>query len=145
MQQYVFSVSEIDPSGEQPTAVKRHRKKVQPDLDFTKALEEEMPDIFAPPKNPKSLLLPANRAPCNTKLPEDCHYQPEDLIKLFLIPNVKVMCCNNHTIYVFPSKWCTLFPFHEMLFFFFFFVLQFLGRRGKKSSGKSSFSLVGNK
>lgn len=118
MQQYVFSVSEIDPSGEQPVAVKRHRKKVQPDLDFTKALEEEMPDIFAPPKNPKSLLLPANRAPCNTKLPEDCHYQPEDLIKLFLIPNVKVMCCNNHTIYVFPSKWCTLVLFHEMRFFF---------------------------
>ncbi|VVA17574.1 PREDICTED: condensin complex [Prunus dulcis] len=84
-------VSEIDPSGEQPAVVKRHRKKVQPDLDFTKALEEEMPDIFAPPKNPKSLLLPANRAPCNTRLPEDCHYQPEDLIKLFLIPNVKLL------------------------------------------------------
>ncbi|KAG2308856.1 hypothetical protein Bca52824_028604 [Brassica carinata] len=57
---------------------------------FTKALEEEMPDIFAPPKNPKSLLLPASKAPCQTKLPEDCHYQPENLVKLFLLPNVMV-------------------------------------------------------
>ena len=49
-----------------------------------------MSDIFAPPKNPKSLLLPANRAPCSNTLPEDCHYQPEDLVKLFLLPNVMV-------------------------------------------------------
>ena len=49
-----------------------------------------MPDIFAPPKNPKSLLLPASKAPCQTKLPEDCHYQPENLVKLFLLPNVMV-------------------------------------------------------
>ncbi|XVF21003.1 hypothetical protein REPUB_Repub12eG0053100 [Reevesia pubescens] len=68
----------------------RNKKQAQPDIDFTKALDSEMPDIFAPPKNPKSLLLPSNRAPCNTKLPEDCHYQPEDLVKLFLLPNV--MC-----------------------------------------------------
>ncbi|KAG8489416.1 hypothetical protein CXB51_017847 [Gossypium anomalum] len=33
----------------------------------------------------------SNRAACNTKLPEDCHYQPEDLVKLFLIPNMIVM------------------------------------------------------
>ncbi|KAA8526530.1 hypothetical protein F0562_008267 [Nyssa sinensis] len=71
---------------------KRPRKKKQTelDIDFTKALDNDMSDIFAPPKNPKSLLLPANRAPYNTTLPEDCHYQPEDLVKLFLLPNV--MC-----------------------------------------------------
>jgi len=50
-----------------------------------------MLDIFSSPKNPKSLLLPESRLPCNTKLPEDCHYQPEDLVKLFLLSNVKVV------------------------------------------------------
>ncbi|KAJ4848570.1 hypothetical protein Tsubulata_040953 [Turnera subulata] len=75
-----------------PATTKRSKPKKQAeiDVDFSKALGEEMPDIFVPPKNPKSLLLPANRAPCNRTLPEDCHYQPVDLVKLFLRPNV--MC-----------------------------------------------------
>uniref|UniRef100_A0A5B7B666 Condensin complex subunit 2 n=1 Tax=Davidia involucrata TaxID=16924 RepID=A0A5B7B666_DAVIN len=68
----------------------RNKKQVELDIDFTKAFDNDMSDVFAPPKNPKSLLLPANRAPCNTTLPEDCHYQPEDLVKLFLLPNT--MC-----------------------------------------------------
>ncbi|KAF8043169.1 hypothetical protein BT93_A1495 [Corymbia citriodora subsp. variegata] len=75
-----------------PTTAKktRHKKQAEVDIDFTSFLDKDMPDIFAPPKNPKSLLLPANRAPCNIRLPEDCHYQPESLVKLFLLPNV--MC-----------------------------------------------------
>ncbi|CAK7349006.1 unnamed protein product [Dovyalis caffra] len=75
-----------------PVRTKRPKtkKKAELDIDFTKALDEEMPDVFAPPKNAKSLLLPANRPQCNTTLPEDCHYQPEDLAKLFLLPNL--MC-----------------------------------------------------
>ena len=76
-----------------PVITKRPKtkKKAELDIDFTKALDEEMPDVFAPPKNAKSLLLPANRPQCNTTLPEDCHYQPEDLAKLFLLPNIMVM------------------------------------------------------
>lgn len=66
------------------------KKEVEPDIDFMKALDEEMPDIFSQPKNPKSLLLSSKRPPCNTRLPEDCHYQPQDLVKLFLLPNVLV-------------------------------------------------------
>lgn len=69
----------------------RIKKLADVDIDFTKALDNEMSDVFAPPKNPKSILLPVNRAPCNTTLPEDCHYQPEDLVKLFLLPNVTVI------------------------------------------------------
>ncbi|OVA03419.1 Condensin complex subunit 2/barren [Macleaya cordata] len=68
----------------------KNKKQAEFDIDFTKSLDSEMPDIFAAPKNPKSLLLPANRVRCNTTLPEDCHYRPEDLVKLFLLPNV--MC-----------------------------------------------------
>uniref|UniRef100_M4DZ53 Condensin complex subunit 2 n=1 Tax=Brassica campestris TaxID=3711 RepID=M4DZ53_BRACM len=50
-------------NGSSPPAKKtRKKKQAEPELDFTKALEEEMPDIFAPPKNPKSLLLPASEA-----------------------------------------------------------------------------------
>ncbi|KAL4555530.1 hypothetical protein LXL04_038152 [Taraxacum kok-saghyz] len=69
---------------------RNNTKKQEPDIDFIKALEMDydFESIFAPPKNPKTLLLPANREPCNTMLPEDCHYQPEDLVKLFLLPNV---------------------------------------------------------
>ncbi|KAG6661209.1 condensin complex subunit 2 isoform X1 [Carya illinoinensis] len=87
--------SEDDPATKNvsPVTTKRPRNKKQTevDIDFTKALDKDLSDVFAPPKNPKSLLLPANRAPCNTKLPEDCHYQPEDLVKLFLLPNVKCL------------------------------------------------------
>ncbi|CAN1161306.1 Condensin complex subunit 2 [Linum perenne] len=86
--------SEDNPIGEEgpqvTTKKPKGKKQAEPDVDFTKALDEELPDVFDPPKNPKSLLLPANRKPCNTKLPEDCHYQPVDLVKLFLLPNV--MC-----------------------------------------------------
>lgn len=67
---------------------KKKRGKEEPDIDFTKGLEHEMSNVFAPPKNPKSLLLPANKGSCNNKLPEDCHYQPESLVKLFLLPDV---------------------------------------------------------
>ncbi|PKA65273.1 Condensin complex subunit 2 [Apostasia shenzhenica] len=65
------------------------------DIDFTKSLEEQFPDIFVYPKNPKSLLLPATRAPCSITLPEDCHYRPESLVKLFLLPDV--MCLGKKT------------------------------------------------
>ncbi|KAK4492816.1 hypothetical protein RD792_000141 [Penstemon davidsonii] len=71
-----------------PKPKKTKNNKVDSELDFSSAVDMDLSHIFAPPKNPKSLLLPANRAPCNTKLPEDCHYQPENLVKLFLLPNV---------------------------------------------------------
>ncbi|KAF8414131.1 hypothetical protein HHK36_002130 [Tetracentron sinense] len=81
----------IAESGSQLTTKRpKNKKQVEIDIDFTKPLDKEMADIFAPPKNPKLSLLPANRLPCNTTLPEDCHYQPEDLVKLFLLPNI--MC-----------------------------------------------------
>ena len=70
---------------------KKKKGKDEPDIDFTKALEHEKANVFAPPKNPKSLLLPANKGSCNNKLPEDCHYQPESLVKLFLLPEILVM------------------------------------------------------
>ncbi|XP_021758985.1 condensin complex subunit 2-like isoform X1 [Chenopodium quinoa] len=73
-------------------AAKRQKTKKasEADINLTKTLDEDLPDIFAPPKNPKSLLLPAKKVPCSNKLPEDCHYHPENLVKLFLLPNV--MC-----------------------------------------------------
>ncbi|KAF9606630.1 hypothetical protein IFM89_027289 [Coptis chinensis] len=84
----------VTESGSTVTAKKPNcRKQVEPDLNFTNCLEKEMPDIFAPPKNLKSLLLPTNRVPCKTTLPKDCHYQPENLVKLFLLPNTLVILC----------------------------------------------------
>ncbi|XP_004506251.1 condensin complex subunit 2 [Cicer arietinum] len=88
-------VSEVQPTSEdgatQKTRHTKSKRQAEIDLDFTNSLEKNMLDIFAPPKNPKTLLLPESRAPCNTKLPEDCHYQPEELIKLFLLPDVKCL------------------------------------------------------
>lgn len=90
-----FVVSEVHPTSEDGSTLKtrqpRSKRQAEIDLNFTNSLEKKILDIFSPPKNPKSLLLPESRLPCNTKLPEDCHYQPEDLIKLFLLPNVKVV------------------------------------------------------
>nr|GEX31959.1 condensin complex subunit 2-like [Tanacetum cinerariifolium] len=68
----------------------RNKKPGETDIDFMKALDDDETDPFTHHKNLKSLLLPANSEPCNTTLPEDCHYQPENLVKLFLLPNV--MC-----------------------------------------------------
>ncbi|KAI4334142.1 hypothetical protein L6164_018869 [Bauhinia variegata] len=87
--------SEVRPASEDAPTTKikqpKTKRQTELDLDFTNFLEKSMPDIFCPPKNPKSLLLPESRPPCSTKLPEDCHYQPEDLVKLFLLPNVKCL------------------------------------------------------
>ncbi|ONI13415.1 hypothetical protein PRUPE_4G220400 [Prunus persica] len=82
--------SEEAPATQSKPTTKRTKKKdhKEVDLDFTTSLYKEFPDIFAPPKNFKSLLLPANTVPCSNRLPEDCHYQPEDLAKLFLLPDV---------------------------------------------------------
>ncbi|GAB2284706.1 hypothetical protein Dimus_019159 [Dionaea muscipula] len=66
----------------------KNNEIAESDIEFVKSLDVKLPDIFAPPRHPKSLLLPANRLPCSNRLPEDCHYRPEDLVKLFLLPNV---------------------------------------------------------
>ncbi|XP_040988211.1 condensin complex subunit 2-like isoform X5 [Juglans microcarpa x Juglans regia] len=81
-------------------STKRAKKKIlaEVDIEFKESLDEEVHDIFLPPKNPKSLLLPANRTPANNRLPEDCHYQPEDLIKLFLLPNVLMITHGKETM-----------------------------------------------
>ncbi|KAF3339546.1 condensin complex subunit 2 [Carex littledalei] len=81
-----------DSASNSETAPKRSKnKRDQPDIDFTKPLEKQVVEsLFAPPKNPKSLLLPANRAARSNRLPEDCHYRPDSLVKLFLLPDT--MC-----------------------------------------------------
>ncbi|KAG4980039.1 hypothetical protein JHK84_033615 [Glycine max] len=88
-------VSEVHPTSEDGSTLKsrqpKSKRQTEVDLNFTNSLEKKMLDTFSPPKNPKLLLLPESRLPCNTKLPEDCHYQPEDLVKLFLLSNVKCL------------------------------------------------------
>ncbi|KAI3704000.1 hypothetical protein L1987_74201 [Smallanthus sonchifolius] len=68
----------------------RNMKQAELDIEFMKSVDYDNADPFAPHKKHKSLILPANREPCNTTLPEDCHYQPEGLVKLFLLPNIIV-------------------------------------------------------
>ncbi|KAL2944766.1 Condensin complex subunit 2, partial [Bienertia sinuspersici] len=84
------SLAAQDPELGSAPKKQKAKKASEVDINITKALDEGMPDIFAPPKNLKSLLLPAKKVPCSNKLPEDCHYHPEDLVKLFLLPNVLV-------------------------------------------------------
>lgn len=71
-----------------------NRKQMTSEIEFTNLLETNMENIFAPPKHSKLLLLPTKKNPINITLPEDCHYQPENLIKLFLLPDVMVNCCS---------------------------------------------------
>lgn len=69
-----------------------NRKQMASDIEFTNLLEMKMENIFAPSKHSKLLLLPTKKSPINITLPEDCHYQPENLVKLFLLPDVMVIC-----------------------------------------------------
>lgn len=66
---------------------KAKRKAFQ--VDFVNSPEIDS-TAFALPKNQRSLLLPQNNSPNTTILPEDCHYQPEELVRLFVLPSV--MC-----------------------------------------------------
>lgn len=68
----------------------KDKNHTQIDLVFTTSIDEEFTDIFYPPQSLKSLLLPANRVPSH-RLPEDCHYPPDGLVKLFLLPNVLLL------------------------------------------------------
>ncbi|XP_050216121.1 condensin complex subunit 2-like [Mercurialis annua] len=70
------------------TKRQKNQNQAEVDVVFRISSEEEPVDIFAPPKSLKNLLLPENRAPLSTTLPEDCHYEPLNLLKLFLLPNV---------------------------------------------------------
>ncbi|KAL6196282.1 hypothetical protein ACLB2K_031897 [Fragaria x ananassa] len=69
---------------------KSYKNHTEVDLIFATSIGKEFPYIFSPPKSLKSLLLPANGVPGH-RLPEDCHYPPDDLVKLFLLPNVLVI------------------------------------------------------
>ncbi|WCJ32972.1 hypothetical protein M5689_014362 [Euphorbia peplus] len=71
----------------------KRRKSQNPeatDINFMISLDTKVIDIFAPPKSPDSLQQSASPTPFSNMLPEDCHYQPEDLVKLFLLP--KFLC-----------------------------------------------------
>ncbi|RXH82818.1 hypothetical protein DVH24_003316 [Malus domestica] len=70
------------------TNISKNKNYKEVELDFTASLDNEIPNIFAVPKNFKSSLLPANRIPVGNRLPDDYHYKPENLVKLFLLPNV---------------------------------------------------------
>lgn len=92
-----------------------------------------MLDIFSSPKNPKSLLLPESKLPCNTKLPEDCHYQPEDLVKLFLLSNVKVVSFNYEVLSVLlmnVKAWSDAYFISLMVFYAFFISVSGGGQTG---------------
>lgn len=74
---------------------KLKRRKREPfSIDFLNRPDTETGSAFAPPKNQRSLLLPQSSSSGKTTLPEDCHYQPEGLVKLFLLPSV--MCIGRH-------------------------------------------------
>lgn len=73
---------------QEQTTSKIKVKKTFSEFEFMKSLEKDVSIIFQAPKNPKSLILPTNRASCKFTLPEDFHYKPESLAKLFLLPDV---------------------------------------------------------
>ncbi|CAN6691432.1 unnamed protein product [Malus baccata var. baccata] len=87
---FLFQGSEEAPAtrSRSATNISKNKNYKEVELDFTASLDNEIPNIFAVPKNFKSLLLHANRIPVSNRLPDDYHYKPENLVKLFLLPNV---------------------------------------------------------
>lgn len=102
---FYLAGTEGDSMGQTKSAPKQNRQTKKNneavDIDFTKSLDETMVDIFAPPKNPKSLLLPVNGASSSNTLPEDCHYQPHSLVKLFFLPDIPVHFSLRQNIFTF--------------------------------------------
>ncbi|KAH9298186.1 hypothetical protein KI387_029868, partial [Taxus chinensis] len=67
---------------------KTRKMKREPfSVDYTN-LQEIDSSAFAPPKNQRSLILPQKYYSLENILPEDCHYQPEELVKLFILPSI---------------------------------------------------------
>ncbi|KAJ7963760.1 Condensin complex subunit 2 [Quillaja saponaria] len=79
-------VSECQPTFSSKRA--KNKKIEETDTVFMDFLDKKLTGVFASPRNAKSILLPASRGSLSNKLPEDCHYQPENLVKLFLLPNI---------------------------------------------------------
>lgn len=88
-----FEFDILSVGSQEVPATKRRSKKNESlanDISFTSFLSEDLSNIFAPPRNLKSLLLPVTRDSFSNRLPENCFYHPEDLLKLFLCPKIKV-------------------------------------------------------
>ena len=102
----------------------KKKQESRDDINLIEALDMELPGIFAPPKDRRSLLRPRNRGPCNVTLPEDCHYRAENLVKLLLHPDVMVS----------TETTCSSTP-QFFLDCEFSYTLQCLGKKRRKSSG----------
>ncbi|KAM3324641.1 hypothetical protein P3S67_005793 [Capsicum chacoense] len=63
--------------------MKTKSRNTESDIAFTKALNTGLSHSFVLPKNSKLLLL-ETITPRNRFLPEDRHYKPKNLLKLFL-------------------------------------------------------------
>ncbi|MCO5582643.1 hypothetical protein L7F22_036541 [Adiantum nelumboides] len=77
----------------EPASKKLEKKKGKNEkflIDFLNPPTVDM-SSFAPAVDQKSLMMPQSSASASTLLPEDCHYQPEDLVKLFLQPSVMMI------------------------------------------------------
>lgn len=69
---------------------KKKAKTEKFSIDFSCPPQIDM-SLFAPAADTKSLLMPQSSAPVSTLLPEDCHYHPEDLVRLFLQPSIMLI------------------------------------------------------
>lgn len=70
---------------------KARKMKREPFLVDYMNLQDIESTAFAPPKNQRSLLLAPSNSFIETILPEDCHYHPEELIRLFVLPSILVL------------------------------------------------------
>ncbi|KAI5076166.1 hypothetical protein GOP47_0008231 [Adiantum capillus-veneris] len=69
---------------------KKKGKSEKFSIDFLNPPHVDM-SAFAPAVDQKSLMMPQSNASVSTLLPEDCHYQPEDLVRLFLQSSVMLI------------------------------------------------------
>lgn len=88
-----FKKSQDMQNGPEPSNKPVDKKKPKNEkfsIDFSCPPQIDM-SSFAPAADPKSLLMPQSSAPVSTLLPDDCHYQPEDLVRLFLQPSIMLI------------------------------------------------------
>jgi condensin complex subunit 2 len=79
-----------DPELQTKAPEKKKQKNEKFSIDFLSPSNVDM-SILAPAADLKSLMLPQNSSLPSPFLPDDCHYQSENLVRLFLQPSTMVI------------------------------------------------------
>ena len=92
-----------DPEPHTKAAEKKKQRNEKFSIDFLLPPKVDM-SIIAPATDLKSLMLPQSNSLPSTLLPDDFHYQPENLVRLYLQPSAMVICYGFYSLSVFTTQ-----------------------------------------